>query len=127
MATHTDRATAYGLVAAGGGLGALLRAGLGRLLPGVAGTLVANVVGAVLLGALATRFLEPGRVTRRTRLVAATGLLSSFTTYSTFAVQSALAPGPALLAANVLATYGLGLAGAAAGRAVGRHHRGGGR
>jgi CrcB protein len=54
-----------------------------------------------------------------TRLIVGTGFLSSFTTYSTFAVEtSGLAP--ALAAANVIANYALGLAGVVCGRWVAR-------
>jgi CrcB protein len=56
-------------------------------------------------------------VSAETRLLLGTGLLSSFTTYSTFAAETAALP-PALAAANVAANYGLGLAAVVAGRAV---------
>ena len=54
-----------------------------------------------------------------TRAVVATGFLSSFTTYSTFALQSAQAP-PAWLVANVVANYALGFAGVLLGRSIAR-------
>ena len=87
--------------------------------PGLGGTLVANVTGAFALGALlavaAEGYLPPRLVT-----FAATGALSSYTTYSTFAVESALAGGPALVAGNIVANYGLGFAAAFAGRLLAR-------
>ena len=54
-----------------------------------------------------------------TRLIVGTGFLSSFTTYSTFAVQTA-SLSPAWAVGNVLANYALGIAGVLAGRAVTR-------
>ncbi|MFD1524989.1 fluoride efflux transporter FluC, partial [Halolamina salina] len=48
------------------------------------------------------------------------GFLSSFTTYSTFAVESATAGSHALLIGNVVATYVLGFAAAGVGLALGR-------
>lgn len=46
----------------------------------------------------------------RTRLIATTGFLSSFSTDSTFALESLQAP-PSLLVANVFASYALGFGG----------------
>ena len=113
------------LVATGGVVGALARWLIALAVPGLGGTLLANVTGAFALGALlavaAAGYLPP-------RLVAfaATGALSSYTTYSTFAVESALAGSPAPVAGNVLANYGLGFAAAFAGPLLGRRAVGGG-
>ncbi|RDI71561.1 CrcB family protein [Halopelagius longus] len=101
------------LVASGGFVGATLRYGVGVALPGAAGTLAVNVAGSFLLGAMLA--FAP---TRRAQVLLGTGLLSSFTTYSTFAVQTA-ALGPTWGAANVGANYALGFAAAFAGLAVG--------
>lgn len=102
------------LVAVGGVLGATLRYAVGTVIGGVPGTLLVNVAGSLLLGALVT-FVPK----RRTQLFVGTGLLSSFTTYSTFAVETAgLSPGYGAL--NVGATYALGFAAALVGLAVGR-------
>ncbi|ESP87606.1 fluoride efflux transporter FluC [Candidatus Halobonum tyrrellensis] len=109
---------AVGVVGVGGAVGATLRYGAGLAVTGVGGTLLVNVVGSFLLGVLVTRSL-PDRV----RLFAATGLCSSFTTYSTFAVET-LSLGPRAGAAYVAATYALGVAAAALGTAVGRRTRG---
>ncbi|MFB6111190.1 MAG: CrcB family protein [Halobacteriaceae archaeon] len=111
---------AYGFVALGGGTGAVLRAVVGWIVPGSAGTLLVNVAGALLLGLVGTAVLERGQLSRPGRLVATSGLLSSFTTYSTFMIETALAPGWPLLLANVAATYGFGLGAALAGRVLGR-------
>lgn len=115
-----DHLAAALLVGAGGFVGAVSRYGIdvavgaavgGAPLP--MGTLTVNVVGSFALGAL-TRILA----NRRFRLFLATGLLSSFTTYSTFAVETTQL-GPLTGAGNVAATYGLGILAAMAGVAVG--------
>lgn len=109
-----------GLVAIGGSSGALLRWGIGSVLPGLVGTLTVNVLGALLLGILTTGLLERSSAADRTRQLAATGFLSSFTTYSAFAVEATFASGLAELLLYVMATYGFGFAGAAIGRSIGR-------
>jgi len=108
------------LVGVGGVVGATLRYGVGLVLAGLAGTLAVNAAGSLALGALVAESRHAGYFADRTHLLAGTGLLSSFTTYSTFVVESAGAP-PALLVGNVVATYALGFAGALlGGRAVRR-------
>ena len=102
------------LVAAGGFVGASLRYGVGAALPGLVGTLAANVVGSFVLGVAVSTLSDA-----RTRLFLGTGLLSSFTTYSTFAVETVTAS-PAVGAANVAATYALGVTAALLGLAAGR-------
>jgi CrcB protein len=101
------------LVAAGGFVGAVARYAVGLLLPATAGTVAVNVAGSFVLGLLVATV--PGR---RTQVLVGTGLLSSFTTYSTFAVETA-ALAPTAAAANVGATYLFGVAAAVAGRLVG--------
>lgn len=100
-------------VALGGFLGAAARWLVGAAVAGE-GTLVVNVAGSFALAATA------GAVrSRRLRLFLATGVLSSFTTYSTFAVESA-SLGFTAGAANVIATYALGVAAAGLGLLLGR-------
>ena len=109
------------LVAVGGFAGAVARHALALALPTAfpVGTLVANVTGAFLLGVLLYEQRLVGVVSEETRLVAGTGFLSSFTTYSTFALETVrLAPELALL--NVAANYALGFAAVLLGRAVTR-------
>jgi CrcB protein len=101
------------LVGAGGFVGAVLRYLLAVGLGGPAGTLAANVLGSFALG-VAVTFVDD----RRVRLFLATGLLSSFTTYSTFAVETTQL-GLGLGTANVLVTYGAGLLAAFLGLRVG--------
>jgi CrcB protein len=102
------------LVALGGFLGATSRYLLGTVVAGAGGTLLANVLGSLAL-ALAVGLVRSTRL----RFFLATGLLSSFTTYSTFAVETATL-GPTLGAANVAANYALGFAAALLGLLVGR-------
>ncbi|MEF8773395.1 MAG: CrcB family protein [Halobacteriales archaeon] len=103
------------LLALGGFAGATLRHAVALALPGLAGTLAVNAAGSLALGALVAEARFADRFAESTHLVAGAGFLSSFTTYSTFVVQSVGAPAP-LLVANVVATYALGFAGAFAGR-----------
>lgn len=113
----SDRLIGAVLVGIGGFVGSVSRYGVDVLIGAAAfplGTLTVNLVGSFVLGAL-TRTL--GR--RRFRLFLATGLLSSFTTYSTFAVETVqLSPG--LGVANVAVTYTLGILAAMAGVTIGR-------
>ena len=107
------------LVAAGGFLGAVLRWVVGNAVPGAPGTLVANVAGSFCLGVVVAAAPR-----RRTQVFVGTGLLSSFTTYSTFAVQTTDL-GATWGTANVVATYALGVGFAALGLVAGRRRRGG--
>lgn len=101
-------------IALGGFLGAASRFLVATAVSGPGGTLLVNVAGSFALAATV------GVVrSRRLRLFLTTGLLSSFTTYSTVAVESVSLGLPAG-AANVAATYALGIAAAALGLGVGR-------
>jgi CrcB protein len=117
-----ERAEPLVLIAVGGFVGAIARHVLAVSLPTATlpwGTLVANVCGAFALGVLLYEARLSGVLSPETRLVVGTGFLSSFTTYSTFAVETAgLAPG--LAAANVAANYVLGFAAVVCGRWVAR-------
>ncbi len=101
------------LIGAGGFAGACARRLLSLAVAGPTGTLVANALGSLALGALVAAAPD-----RRTRLLLGTGLCSSFTTYSTFAVETtALSAGEAVV--GVALTHGLGIAAALAGLALG--------
>jgi CrcB protein len=119
VSERLPRREVLALVAVGGLAGTVLRDAVAGLLPGLAGTLAVNVAGSLVLGVVVYERQYAGALAVRTRRVVATGFLSSFTTYSTFALQSALAT-PELLVANVLATYGLGFAAVLVGRSVAR-------
>ena len=98
--TATDRPVhlrwrSMGLVFVGGALGTAARNGLSRLVPPVQQVPVAisvvNVVGAFLLGLLLQRLLRSGPdagARRDLRLLAGTGVLGGFTTYSALATDT---------------------------------------
>jgi CrcB protein len=107
------------LVAVGGFAGAASRHGVATVLPAAFpwGTLAVNVVGSFLLGVVVYGIETRKTVPDRVRLVVSTGFLSSFTTYSTFAAETAeLAP--ALAAVNVAGNYALGVLAVFLARAV---------
>ena len=97
-------------VAAGGFAGALCRHAVAVAVPATFpwGTLAANAAGAFLLGLVVYGAAARGPLPVAARRFVATGFLSSFTTYSTFAGET-LALGGRSAAAYVAATYGLGL------------------
>ena len=105
------------VVAAGGAIGAGARYGVELLVGPVAGTFAVNVVGAFALAVITARVLE-GRL----MLFAGTGVLSSFTTYSTF-VADAVSTDPAVATGYVVASYVGGFLAAVAGLAVGGRSR----
>ncbi|PSQ41518.1 hypothetical protein BRD10_00330 [Halobacteriales archaeon SW_12_71_31] len=120
--SRTDGSLAAVLIAVGGAVGASLRYGLAVVVPGLGATLAANVVGSAALGALVAAGDRPSP---RVRLALGTGLLSSFTTYSTFAVEAVTAT-PGVAVVYVVASVGLGLAAAALAGTLVRRGPGGG-
>lgn len=80
-------------VALGGALGASARFGVGQWLAPRAeggfpwGTFLVNVLGCLAIGALLA-LAEKGRFSVETRAFLVTGLLGSFTTFSTFGAES---------------------------------------
>ena len=116
---HDSRATiaVVALVAVGGFAGANVRYAVALLAPGLPGTLAVNAAGSFALGALVYAAADGDALGERARRLLGTGFLSSLTTYSTFAVQTAGVP-PALMVANVAANYLLGFLGVVAGRAL---------
>ncbi len=115
-----DRARPLLLVGSGGFAGAVLRHAVAVSLPtAVIGTLAVNVLGSFALGGLLSGAPVADRLSPETRLVVGTGFLASFTTYSTFAAETAsLSPGLAVV--NVAATYALGFLAVVAGQSVAR-------
>src|SRR5690606_2328873 len=82
------------LVGMAGMIGVLLRYGLGmavwQLMPQTAfpaGTLAANLIGCFAPGSFAG-WTAHGRLSPRIRTAVSTGLIGSFTTYSTFSVET---------------------------------------
>ena len=106
------------LVGIGGFAGSNLRYFASDLLPGLAGTLAVNVLGSFALGVVLYEAIYAGALAAETRHVVSTGFLSSFTTYSTFALQSVRAPTPLLLVGNVVANYACGFGAILLGRWV---------
>ena len=89
------RPAVVGAIAAGGALGTAARDGVGKLLPAHAGgfpvgTLTINLTGSFLLGFLVVLMIERFPPSRFARPFLAIGLLGAYTTYSTFAVDTAL-------------------------------------
>lgn len=111
------RLESLALIAIGGFAGSNLRYFADFLFPGMQGTLVVNALGSFALGFILYETLYSGVLTNETRAVVSTGFLSSFTTYSTFALQSAQST-PLLLVANVVANYTLGFTGVLLGRSL---------
>lgn len=107
------------LVAMGGFAGANLRHLLSVFVPGLGGTFAANVLGCFALGMLVYEAELLGVLSRETSYAAGTGFLSSFTTYSTFALET-VQSAPVVAIAYVIASYGVGFAAVLAGRAVAR-------
>lgn len=113
------------LIGIGGFAGSNLRYFVETVVSGPIGTLSVNVTGSFVLGSVLYEAMYTGILTERARMVFATGFLSSLTTYSTFALQTALLDSPVWMVANVLATYALGFVGVFAGRALARRVDGG--
>jgi CrcB protein len=107
------------LVAVGGFAGANLRHFLSLVVPGLGGTFTANVLGCFALGFIAYEAELVGVLSEETRYLAATGFLSSLTTYSTFALETVQAA-PMLGLANVAANYAVGFVAVLVGRGIAR-------
>lgn len=107
------------LVAVGGFAGASLRHVVSLAVPGLGGTFVANVAGCLALGVLAYEAELVGAVAEETGYVAATGFLSSFTTYSTFALEAVQSP-TLVGVGYVVSTYAVGFAAVLVGRGIAR-------
>lgn len=126
MATANEhplvRLETVALVGIGGFAGSNLRYFVAGITPGpeAVGTLLVNALGSVVLGFILYEAMYSGLLDERTQLVAATGFLSSFTTYSTFAFQTALLGSPLWMIVNVLANYALGFSGVLVGRQFAR-------
>ena len=105
------------LIAVGGFLGSNLRFLVGTVAPGLLGTLLVNVTGSTVLGFVVYEALNTDLLADPSRTVLTTGLLSSFTTYSTFAVETVQAD-PLLGLSNLVASYALGFVGVLLGRSL---------
>jgi CrcB protein len=123
-ASWRQRALPLALIAAGGFLGATLRHAVSLAVAGALpwGTLVVNVLGSFALGVLLYEAHLAGILSSETRLLVGTGFLSSFTTYSTFAVETVSLGQEAPLVAlgNVGANYALAFLAVGLGQLVAR-------
>jgi len=107
MSRRLSTAPASVLVALGGAAGASARYGVDWVVPGLAATLAVNVVGALCLGAVVFGRRAGWTPDERVVLVASTGFLSAFTTYSTFVVDT-VGAAPLTAGGYVLGSYALG-------------------
>jgi len=98
------------LIAMGGFLGANARHLIALSTPALWGTFIANALGSFLLGFVLYEAMYTGLLAEETRTVLATGFLSSFTTYSTFALETVQAT-PLLAVLNVTGSYAVGFSG----------------
>ncbi|WP_026826839.1 MULTISPECIES: fluoride efflux transporter CrcB [Exiguobacterium] len=84
----------YIYVGLAGAVGALARYGLGLLVdsfetsPFPVATLFINLIGSFLLGWLTHRFLQAGKHSPQIVTIVGTGMIGSFTTFSTFSVET---------------------------------------
>jgi CrcB protein len=113
-----QRAETVLLIAIGGIVGANARYAVSLVLPGISGTFAANVTGSLVQGFILYEATHTGLLADETRLVLATGFLSSYTTYSTFALQTVQA-NPFLGLSNVVANYAVGFVAAYTGSRLG--------
>jgi CrcB protein len=105
----------YGLVAAGGFAGACARYVLNVFVPSMPGIFLINITGCFLLGFIMYGSSYRGVFSPRLRIVFGAGFIGSFTTFSTFSLQTFQAS-PGIAAANILGSLVLGLAAVLAGR-----------
>ena len=125
-ANSLARLETLALVAIGGFAGANLRFfALGHL-PDVQAITLVNVLGSFVLGFIVYEAEFSGIIDRSSRLLFTTGFLSSLTTYSGFAAQTALGGDPLAVLAIVAGNYGLAFAGVLVGRALARRVDSGG-
>lgn len=105
------------LIAIGGFVGANFRFFVGTFLPDLRGTFLVNIVGSFLLGFLLYEAVTTSLLAEKSVVVFGTGFLSSFTTYSTFALESIQAA-PLVGLLNVAGSYAVGFVAVVLGRQV---------
>ena len=120
--TRTAGAGVVAVVAAGGGVGSLMRYFLGRAIrPAADGfpvaTVLINVAGSLLLGALVVAVTDIWSPHHLLRPALGTGVLGGFTTFSSFAFETRGLPAGVALP-YVIASLVAGVIAAAAGAAL---------
>lgn len=108
------------VVAIGGFAGANLRYFVELTIPSsLTATMGVNVLGCLALGFLLYEDIYNGAITETGRSILATGFISSFTTYSTFIVDT-VTSAPLLAVGYVVGSYALGFAAVLLGRSGAR-------
>lgn len=107
------------LIGIGGFAGSNLRYFVDLFLPGLQSTLLVNTLGSLLLGFILYEAIYTNQFTAEARVILGTGFLASFTTYSTFIVETSQTSKWALL--NIVASYILGFTGVLIGRALAQY------
>lgn len=117
--THRDAyepVMAVILVGIGGLVGSNLRYFVGLLVPpSLLATATVNILGCILIGLFLYLDLYTDSVSYSTRTVFVTGFIASFTTYSTFILDSVTAR-PGLAVTYIVGSYALGFLGVLVGR-----------
>lgn len=104
------------IVAIGGFAGSNLRYLAELTIPqSLAATLTVNVLGCVALGFLLYEEIYGGTISQSGRSILATGFISSFTTYSTFIIDT-VSTNPLLALGYVVGSYALGFSAVLVGR-----------
>tara|TARA_A100001037_G_scaffold306756_1_gene355049 strand:- start:18604 stop:19011 length:408 start_codon:yes stop_codon:yes gene_type:complete len=103
-------------LAFGGFIGAITRYAFTLLFPNLISTILVNVIGSIFIGMVFynTAFTKQSNPLLHHFLIV--GFLASFTTYSTFALDTFISPEFAML--NVLLTYVLGFTGVLLGKSI---------
>ena len=108
------------VVGVGGFAGSNLRYFVELYVPNaLAATMLVNILGSLALGFIIYENLLSGRISEASRTLMATGFLASFTTYSTFIVDT-LTTTPILAIGYIIGSYGLGFGAVLVGREAAR-------
>lgn len=118
--THLERLEAVLLVGVGGFAGSNLRYFVELLVPSsLVATATANVLGCLAIGFFLYEELYGDAISQPSRTVLATGFIASFTTYSTFVVET-LRSAPTTALTYLCVSYALGFLAVLAGREIAR-------
>ena len=104
------------LISLGGFLGATTRYAFTIFFPTILATLLVNTLGSIFIGILFYAGTFSERSNRLLHFFLVIGFVASFTTYSTFALETFISPKFAIL--NILSTYILGFIGVLFGKLI---------